>query len=218
MNNKDPSVLNQIYNGVTEGSPFKVNRPYSFILYLCFYSPMVLGLGFFSLSIIFQNFKGFIYLGFLVAALCVREFIYYIYGTDPLTKDGTICTSIEYSIYGNPSFSSFVFAFTIAYLYIPMFTNGDPNYWLFFSLIVYFLIDIGIKLYKNCIVYTGDLFINVLLGAAFATSIVFAMYGGGSGSFLFFNEVSSNKDVCSMPSKQTFKCQMYKNGTLVGNI
>ena len=28
----------------------------------------------------------------------------------------------------------------------------------------------------------------------------------------------SNKEVCSMPSKQTFKCQMYKNGTLVGNV
>ena len=99
-----------------------------------------------------------------------------------------------------------------------MFTNGAPNYWIFFALIVYFFLDVGMKMYKKCIISTGDLFINVLGGSALATLIVMSMFVGGSSKFLFFNEVSSNKDVCSMPSKQTFKCKMYQNGTLVGNI
>jgi hypothetical protein len=48
--------------------------------------------------------------------------------------------------------------------------------------------------------------------------IVTLMYAGGSGKYLFFNEVSSNKEVCYQPSKQTFKCQMYKDGELVGQL
>jgi hypothetical protein len=44
------------------------------------------------------------------------------------------------------------------------------------------------------------------------------MYLGGSGKYLFFNEVSSNKEICYQPKEQTFKCEVYKDGTLVGNI
>ena len=44
------------------------------------------------------------------------------------------------------------------------------------------------------------------------------MYAGGSSQYLFFNEISSNKEICSMPSKQTFKCSVFKNGGLIGNV
>jgi hypothetical protein len=44
------------------------------------------------------------------------------------------------------------------------------------------------------------------------------MYASGSGKFLFFNEISSNKEVCYQPKNQTFKCSVYKNGEAVGNI
>jgi hypothetical protein len=64
----------------------------------------------------------------------------------------------------------------------------------------------------------SDLFLNVLLGATSATLIVTLMYAGGSGKYLFFNEVSSNKEMCYQPSKQTFKCQMYKDGTLISEL
>jgi hypothetical protein len=139
-------------------------------------------------------------------------------GANPMVNDKTICTSVEYSKYGNPTFSSFVFAFTIMYLSFPMFSNGSINYWVFLSLIVYFLVDMFIKIYKKCIIQTGDLFLNILLGAASSALIVTLMYSGGSGKYLFFNEVSSDKEVCYQPSKQTFKCQMYKNGELIGSL
>ena len=62
----------------------------------------------------------------------------------------------------------------------------------------------------------NDLFLNILLGSASAAIIVMLMYTGGSGNYLFYNETtSSNTQVCSMPSKQTFRCQVYKNGELV---
>jgi hypothetical protein len=64
----------------------------------------------------------------------------------------------------------------------------------------------------------SDLFLNILLGLASSALIVTLMYTGGSGKYLFFNEVSSNKDICYQPKEQTFKCSVFKDGTLVGNI
>jgi hypothetical protein len=170
------------------------------------------------MSFVFQNFKGLIYLGFLIGCCVVRSFVYSMSGAAPIVNDRTICTSIQYSKYGNPTFSAFVFAFTIMYLSFPMFSNGSVNYWVFISLITYFFMDILIKIYKNCIIKTGDLFLNVLLGATSAALIVTLMYAGGSGKYLFFNEVSSNKEMCYQPSKQNFKCLMYKDGTLISEL
>ena len=73
-------------------------------------------------------------------------------------------------------------------------------------------------MYKNCVINTGDLVLNVLLGLTSGALIVTLMYAGGSGKFLFFNEVSSNKEICYQPKEQTFKCQVFQDGTLVGNI
>jgi hypothetical protein len=72
-------------------------------------------------------------------------------------------------------------------------------------------------MYKGCIVKMGDLFLNVLLGISSSALLVSLMYAGGSSKYLFFNEISSNKEMCSQPKKQTFKCQVFKDGTLVGN-
>ena len=101
---------------------------------------------------------------------------------------------------------------------LPMFRNGAPNFWVFNSLISYFIIDIFIKMYKNCVIKMSDLFLNVLLGLASSALIVTLMYAGGSGKYLFFNEVSSNKEICYQPKEQTFKCSLYRNGELISGI
>jgi hypothetical protein len=204
--------------GVVKETPLQLFQPFNIVVFFSFYSPIILAAGVTSMSVIFKNFKGFIYLGFLIGCCIIRNFVYMFSGSKPLVNDRTICTAIEYSKYGNPTFSSFVFAFTLTYLSLPMFSNGAPNFWIFSSILVYFLIDMFIKVYKKCTLSTGDLFLNVLLGAASAASIITMMYAGGSGSYLFFNEISSNKDVCYQPSKQTFKCNVFKNGELIGSV
>ena len=214
MNSNNPTMK----LGDVPNTPLQLFQPMNIIIFLSFFSPIILATSITSLSFIFQNFKGLIYLGFLIAACIVRNYIYMVSGSAPVTNDKTICTSIQYSKYGNPTFSAFVFAFTIMYLSLPMFSNGAPNFWVFISLISYFLIDIFIKIYKNCVIKMSDLFINVLLGLASAALIVTLMYAGGSGNHLFFNEVSSNKDICYQPKEQNFKCVVYKDGTLVGNL
>lgn len=202
--------------GITN-SPLQLFQPMNFVVFFSFFSPIILASSITSLSFIFQNFKGLIYLGFLIGCCLVRNLIYMSNGASSVVNDGTICTSIQYSKYGNPTFSAFVFAFTIMYLSLPMFSNGAPNLWVFILLVTYFAIDIGLKYYKNCIEWI-DLILNILSGLASAAAIVSLMYAGGSGKYLFFNEVSSNKEICYQPKKQNFRCQVFKDGMLVGNI
>jgi hypothetical protein len=39
----------------------------------------------------------------------------------------------------------------------------------------------------------------------------------GYDSLLYFDELESNNVTCSRPSKQTFKCSVYKNGELISS-
>ena len=204
--------------GGVPDSPLKLFQPMNIVIFLSFFSPIILATSITSMSFIFQDFKGLIYLGFLIGACVVRNYVYMVSGSEPVINDRTICTSIQYSKYGNPTFSAFVFSFTIMYLSLPMFSNDAPNFWVFTSLISYFIIDIFIKIYKKCVIKTSDLFLNILLGLSSAALIVILMYSGGSGKFLFFNEISSNKEICYQPKEQTFKCSLYKDGSLVGSV
>uniref|UniRef100_A0A6C0DGN2 Phosphatidic acid phosphatase type 2/haloperoxidase domain-containing protein n=1 Tax=viral metagenome TaxID=1070528 RepID=A0A6C0DGN2_9ZZZZ len=204
--------------GVGGNTQLVMYQPFNFMVFLSFYSPIILAVIMVSVSFLFQNFKGFIFLGFLLGVCILRNFIYMLNGAQPIINDKTICTSIQYSKYGNPTFSVFVFAFTIMYLSIPMFSNGSVNYWVLIGLLVYFFFDMFNKFYKGCIMNYGNLFINVLMGLTSSTLIVILMYLGGSSKYLFFNEIQSNKEVCSMRKTQTFKCNVYKNGELIGNV
>jgi hypothetical protein len=204
--------------GGVPDSSLQLFQPYNLLVWFSFFSPIIIATTITSMSFINQNFKGLIYLGFLIGCCILRNYVYMISGSTPIVNDRTICSSIQYSTYGNPTFSAFVFAFTIMYLLMPMFSNGAVNYWVFISLISYFFLDIFIKLYKKCVIQTGDLFLNVLLGLSSSALIVTLMYAGGSGKYLFFNEMSSDKEICYQPSKQTFKCSLFKDGTLVSQL
>jgi hypothetical protein len=200
------------------GSPLQFFQSMNIIVFFSFFSPIILATGITSLSFVFQNFKGLIYLAFLIGCCLVRGVVYPQNDSTITKDDGTICTSIQYSKYGNSTFSAFVFAFTITYLSFPMFSYGEINLPVFISLIFYFLLDMFIKSYKKCVIKTVDLFFNILSGASAALMILGIMIATNSDKYLFFNEVSSNKEICYKPKEQTFKCQVYKDGTLVGNI
>ena len=117
--------------GGVPDSPLQMFQPFNAIVWLCFFSPIILATSITSMSFVFQNFKGLIYLGFLIGFCILRSYVYMMSGSAPIINDRTICTSIQYSKYGNPTFSAFVFAFTIMYLSFPMFSNGAVNYWIF---------------------------------------------------------------------------------------
>ena len=204
----------QTYSNV----PLHLDQPFNLLVYFSLFSPIILVSFITSLSFIFQNVKGLVYLGFVLGVAIIRYYIYYINNAIPSKRDSTICSSIQYTSYGNSTFSSFIFAFTAMYLFLPMFMNSSANYWLFSLTLVYFFADIFIKQYKNCYASMTELILNILLGCATGGLIVMLMYIGKASKFLFFNEMVTDKEVCSKPKNSQFKCQVYKNGELLADM
>jgi hypothetical protein len=213
MSNLTPNVENMQIKNID--TPLLMYQPFNLILLIVFYSPIILALGVFSMSFIFQNFKGFIYLGFLLGVSVLREFLLMLFGAKQELSTNRVCNMAQYSKYGNTGFSVFILSFTVLYICLPMFLNDDVNYWIFGGLLTYLLVDIFIKYTKQCITTYTDILLNLTTGSFAGALITAMMYIGGSSKYLFFNEISSNKEICSMPKKQQFKCNVYKNGELI---
>ena len=57
----------------TSDTPLILFQPFNIVVFLSFYSPIILAISVLGMSFVFQNFKGFIYLGFLLGCCVVRE-------------------------------------------------------------------------------------------------------------------------------------------------
>jgi hypothetical protein len=192
------------------------------MVFLSFLIPFIMVISILSLSFIFQNFKSLIFLAFLVAASGFRELLYSQYQNffKMYENDGTLCTAIRFSKYSNKSFSFFTTFFTFIYVCMPMFVYNTINWLVVVGFLFVVVIDFSIKIIK-CVSkedYT-ELFVDSLYGTCIASIIILGMTSStASSKFLFFNEVNSNKQMCSMPKNQTFKCSVYKNGEIIGSI
>lgn len=198
------------------GSTLVLSNPLNIVEFLVFYSPVVLATIIFILPTSVMDPKGAVYLALLIGVCCFRIFIYGLFGKDPYHNDNTVCTMVKYGDYGNSYVSIFVISFTFMYLCTPMFYNNSVNYMVMALLLLYLILTIGIFFYRNCVKNKSEVFINILLGVFAGTLLPILFYMGQSSKYLFFNEFSNNTEVCSMPSKQTFKCNVYKNGQIIG--
>ena len=102
MNN--PTINPSNISGGIPNSPLLLFQPLNIIVFLCFFSPIIISICMLSLSLVFQNFKGFIYLGYLLGVCVIRSYIYMLNKSQPVKSDGSICTSIQYAPYGNSTF------------------------------------------------------------------------------------------------------------------
>ena len=179
-------------------------------------SSTIIAVLFTRLTFIYQNFTGIVYLGFLLAAMVIRGL--FIWGFDigagpvQTLKDSSGKPIKCIQPYGfNVGFSTFVFMFTFCYAFIPMFVYNDINIPLLIIYIIYFVMDLGFKTttYIDCENLRMNLIANfiggAIIGATFSTSML--TY---SSEFLFFNELSTSKEMCSVKKEQAFKCKVNK--------
>ena len=81
------------------------------------------------------------------------------------------------------------------------------------ALLVYLIMNIIRR--ANCMTST-HMYSNVLGGSLLGIAIPALLHLGNGTNYLFFNEISSSKEMCNINNKKTFKCKVYKNGELVG--
>jgi len=141
--------------------------------------------------------------------------------SEPCAERSQFCNVIEFpwnpNNYNSPDYNSMVIMFTTAYLLLPMIYNKQMNYGAIMFMLILFAFNYITQLYNFCckgfdMVFGG--LIGLVMGGTFAG--ILKMSGGEK--FLYFNELASNNTVCERPSKQTFKCSVYKNGKIIQTL
>lgn len=122
-------------------------------------------------------------------------------------------------------FGTYLLSFTLFYFLTPMIlltidsNVNSINYILVLFFMCYIFLDLSIKKQIGCIQHisyvsvAGNLFSGILLGSGLSA----LLYTSPIRNLLYVGEVNSDKEVCSVPSQQKFKCRVYKNGELVGS-
>ena len=118
--------------------------------------------------------------------------------------------------YKNPSFQAAVTVFTYVYLLIPMVLNSLINPVVLAILPIFSGINMVYLNVKGCASIIG-LFMGAVIGALLAAVMVGVLSLSDNKDLLFYNELVSNNVICKKPSKQMFKCSVYKNGELVSS-
>jgi hypothetical protein len=122
-------------------------------------------------------------------------------------------------------FSTYLMSFTLFYFLTPMILltvdSGldSINYIIILFFLCYIFLDLAMKKHLGCtrdltnVNVAGNFFSGTLLGAGISS----LLYTSPIKNLLYIGEINSENEVCSMPSKQKFKCRVYKNGELVGS-
>jgi len=137
-----------------------------------------------------------------------------------------ICVSIVvfsmFTVTMNKAFVYFVWVFIITFIriLILLFFKVNQNDQIEqIPIICYIALDILIKYILSCFPSSfWNISGNILSGMFLGGLASLIMYGTKLKSYLYINEINTNKEVCSMPSKQQFKCSVYKDGTLVREL
>ena len=108
---------------------------------------------------------------------------------------------------------AYVISYTMWYICLPMFMINDINWGVFSFFLLTLILNIAISwpCLKGCVpALVTNVISSGLLGVLFSLGVY--TY---ANSLSMINESSSSAEVCSAPSKQTFKCKVFKNGELV---
>jgi hypothetical protein len=186
---------------------------------LSFYAPLILLSSVFMFSMFtgtISKFGWFLLWGFVIT--CLRLMVY---KPMDIGKPSVCNTFIPYDY----TYSTYILSFTMMYFIFPMImvtkqsSVNSMNYGVLAVFIGYIALDLFIKHSLTCIdsYFSQLVIINFLSGIFFGILISLGMYSTSLKGKLYINEINSNREVCSMPSKQQFKCSLYKNGELVSS-
>jgi hypothetical protein len=187
--------------------------------FFSFISPTLLVFFMFLISLFNQNLKGLVYIAGLLIASVINIIFMNIIGSGRDDNESFSCSLFDIpnvSQYNSPYPSSLIIAFTLAYISLPMKYNNHMNYVVLVFLLCLLGIDVLTKVQNKCTTYAGSV-LGALVGFLFGTIWYVLFYSLGYSSLLYFDELRSDNVQCSMPTKQTFKCSVYKNGELISS-
>lgn len=175
-------------------------------------------------SILNQDVKGLVYIGFvLIVAVLSVGFKQLFKSPPPAGYNPDVCQVFNLppmiTQYSNPDFNSLFLAFTTTYLVLPMIYGAAPLNALLIIILGMLMIGNGFTRKITGCNFVSDILVGNLLGIGLGIGFFFALWAKKENRHLLFTDsIASNRVSCSRPSKQTFKCAVYKNGQLIKNL
>jgi hypothetical protein len=187
--------------------------------FVSFIAPTLLVFFMFLSSLFNQNLKGLVYIAGVLITSFGNVILMNIVGSERNEEEAFSCSMFDIpfvSKFNSPYPTTLIIAFTIAYLVMPMQYNNNMNYSVLAFLLCLLVLDIITKVQNKCTTYSGTI-LGALVGSL-AGLIWYALFNVfGYQSLLYFDELRSDNVMCSKPTKQTFKCHVYKNGELISS-
>ena len=184
------------------------------------FSPFLLMFFMLMLTFLNQNIKGIMYICGVMFVSFINVFLMNsIKSCINPDSINSICNIVEIPYitrYNSPNMSSVFIAFTFIYLFLPMQFNNFFNIPILMTLFTIFALDSFTKITYLC-TNAGGIALGALVGLIGGALWYSMFHFMDLDNLLYFNELSSNKVMCKRPTKQTFKCSVYKNGKLVSS-
>ena len=199
---------------------------------LSFYSPIIICVSIVVVSMFTSSIgKAFAFFVCIAIITFIRIIVFKglnsTQGFEP-TQIPSICLTglSELFIPQDITYSTFILTFTMMYFITPMIMISKQNnmnfinYRILAFFLAYIALDLFVKNQLNCVQLFSSLVIGNILSGLFLGAVIsgIIMYGSTLKSYLYINEINTNKEACSRPSKQQFKCRVFKDGTLIGNM
>jgi hypothetical protein len=191
---------------------------------LSFYSPLIVVIGIFMFSVFSSAMnKGLFYIVCVFLVTSLRSVCLMVGKVPQFNQGSAICNEGVFLPYTGLSYSTFMLTFTALYFITPMFIitgqnkTNTINYSVILFFVAYIVFDFFIKWSSSCVKPSLSVLADFLSGGLLGAAIALILFAANKISLMFINELNSNKEVCSVPSKQQFKCSLYRNGTIVGS-
>lgn len=169
--------------------------------------------------------KGLFYIATVFFITAMRILFVSTFAKEYEAEESPLCKTGKIMTFTGRTYSTFVMMYTLCYFVTPMFiltkTNDENmvNYYVIAFFVAYIIFDIMMRssLSMGCIEFGGGLVGDLLVGLLFGVSMALLLFYSDKISLMFINELNSNKEVCSVPSKQMFRCSVFKDGMIVGS-
>jgi len=193
---------------------------------LSLYSPLITMLSILIFSIFSSALnKGLFYIATIFFITAVRILFLYMFAPGYGREMNTLCENGKIMPFTGRTYSTFIMMYTLCYFVAPMFIltsvnkENMVNYYVIMFFVSYIIFDIFMKSQYSmkCIEFGVGLIGDLLVGGLFGAMMAVLLFYADKISLLFINELNSNKEVCSVPSKQHFKCSLMRDGMIVGS-
>lgn len=187
------------------------------------YSPIILSICILLISFYYQTYQGILFFIFLIVFSFFRKVflasaVNSSMSTTSSNKPNNKCS--YFPIFQNSStdgFNIFFITFVAGYFITPMLLYSHINPYVIGFLLVYLILIIWNDNKNKCSDPT-TIVSNMLFGILSIGGTMSMIVFSGLEQYLFLQDLLSDATICSMPSNQTFKCSVYKNGRLLGQM